>query len=242
MPLYEYRKNAKNPVPLPLEVQQAIVCGTEPVVNRIVELLHELKQKKKHVTAALDGWYGVDWVRLRAGLQAAAKARGLSLKFESVMGLYQSAAEIERYRQPYVTDDPSFGRVNRNGTLSDILDGQKIADLKNRLISQTVDDVDAVIVLGPGADLEELDGLFDVRFYADFTMQPLLWQMWDGRLVTFGRDEPAKNYIWKNYYYCDFYLLLRQKKQAFARMDYYCGRGGRTEPETDVSRALQFDY
>ena len=221
MPLYEYRKNAKNPVPLPLEVQQAIVCGTEPVVNRIVELLHEIKQHKKHVTAALDGWYGVDWVRLRAGLQAAANAKGLLLKIESVMGLYQPATDIEKYRQPFVTDDPSFGRVNRTGTLADILDRQKITDLKNRLIAQTVADADATIILGPGADLEELDDLFDVRFYADFTMQPLLWQMWEGKLVTFGREEPAKNYIWKKYYYCDFYLLLGQKKQAFARMDYY---------------------
>ena len=26
---------------------------------------------------------------------------------------------------------------------------------------------------------------------------------------------------WKRYYYCDFYLLYRQKKYAFPRMDYY---------------------
>jgi mannose-6-phosphate isomerase class I len=52
-------------------------------------------------------------------------------------------------------------------------------------------------------------------------MQPLLWQMWDGKLITFGREEPAKNYTWKKYYYCDFYLLLKQKKRVFSRMDYY---------------------
>ncbi len=52
-------------------------------------------------------------------------------------------------------------------------------------------------------------------------MQPLLWQMWGNKLVAFGGDQPAVNYAWKKYYYCDFYLLLRQKKNAFARMDYY---------------------
>jgi len=52
-------------------------------------------------------------------------------------------------------------------------------------------------------------------------MQPLLWQMWDGKLVTFGSTAPAADYSWKKYYYCDFYLLLRQKKQALACMDYY---------------------
>jgi hypothetical protein len=66
-----------------------------------------------------------------------------------------------------------------------------------------------------------LADLIDIRFYADFTMQPLLWQMWDGKLISFGREEPAGNYTWKKYYYCDFYLLLKQKKKAFARMDYY---------------------
>jgi len=197
------------------------VCGSEPVVDRIVALLLDRTQHKKPVIAALDGWYGVDWAHLRKGLLAAAKAKCLSLKFVSIMGLYKPEADIENYRQPYVTDDPSFGRVNRNGTLADLFDRQKMADLKNQLAARTGDAADVIMVLGPGADIEELAGLIDVRFYADFTMQPLLWQMWDGKLITFGREEPAGNYTWKKYYYCDFYLLLRQKKKAFARMDYY---------------------
>ncbi|MGH7969751.1 MAG: hypothetical protein ACREIC_13585, partial [Limisphaerales bacterium] len=49
----------------------------------------------------------------------------------------------------------------------------------------------------------------------------LLWQMWDGKLVPFGAESAAPDYQWKKYYYCDFYLLLRQKKKAFASMDYY---------------------
>jgi len=221
MPLYEYRKNATNHVPLPPKVQEAIVCGSQPAINRMVTLLREKQAPGKPLSAALDGWYGVDWKRLRTGLLAAAKAQGLRLEIVSTMGLYKAEAEIDSYRQPYVTDDPSFGRANQRGVLEDILDGQKIAALKSSLVTCTADNVDAIIVLGPGADIEELDGLFDVRFYADFTMQPLLWQMWDGKLLTFGREEPAKNYTWKKYYYCDFYLLLKQKKNVFARMDYY---------------------
>jgi hypothetical protein len=221
MPLYEYRKNAKNHVPLPPEVQQAVVCGTESVVNRIVSLLLEFPPGEKALIAALDGWYGVDWVRLKTALLTAASAKGLSLKLVSVAELCRPEAEIESYRRPYVTEDPSFGRVNQHGALEDIFDRQKIAALKNRLLSRTADDAKAIMIIGPGADLDEFNDLFDVRFYADFTMQPLLWQMWDGKLITFGRTEPARDYLWKKYYYCDFYLLLRQKKKAFARMDYY---------------------
>jgi hypothetical protein len=184
-------------------------------------LLRGRKKPGKSVIAAIDGWYGVDWKRLQTGLSEAARTQGLRLEILSSMRLYKAEAEIENYRQQYVTDDPSFGRVNRDGTFEDILDGQKIAALKCSLSTRTSDNAEAIIVLGPAADIEELDSLFDIRFYADFTMQPLLWQMWDGKLITFGREEPAKNYTWKKYYYCDFYLLLKQKKRVFSRMDYY---------------------
>jgi hypothetical protein len=221
MPLYEYRKNATNRIRLPLQVQEAIVCGTQPVLRHIVTLLREKNKPGHPVLAAVDGWYGVDWARLRTGLSEEARTQGLSLEIISAMGFYKAEADIENYRRPHVTDDPSFGFVNRNGALEDILDERKIAALQTRLAARSADGPAAIIVLGPGAGLTAGEGLFDLRFYADFTMQPLLWQMWDGQLVTFGRDEPATSYSWKKYYYCDFYLLLKQKKQAFARMDYY---------------------
>ena len=50
---------------------------------------------------------------------------------------------------------------------------------------------------------------------------------------------PAADYVWKKYYYCDFYLLLRQKKQAFACMDYLHRGRGRAEPEDGFGCGLQ---
>jgi len=221
MPVYEYRKNAVNRVTLPFQEQGAIICGTQAVVHHIVALLRGKQKPGRPVIAALDGWYGVDWAQLSAGLSRAAKAQGLKLAVVSAAGLYKTEAEIENYRQPYVTEDPSFGRVNRGGVMEDILDDQKIAALKASLGARSGDDGGAIIIVGPGADAAALGSLFDLRCYADFTMQPMLWQMWGGQLVTFGRETPSDNYSWKKYYYCDFYLLLKQKKQAFARMDYY---------------------
>ena len=133
MPLYEYRKNANNSVPLPPEAQKSILVGTAAVLAEIATLLKKLSQKKGCVTAALDGWYGVNWALLKEELALAAKAQGLSLHLVFTGELFKAEAEIEIYRKPYVTDDPSFGRVNKNGILEDILDVQKIADLKNRL-------------------------------------------------------------------------------------------------------------
>jgi hypothetical protein len=221
MPLYEYRKNATNHVQLPQPIRGTIVCGTRPVLSRIIALARKKKKTKRSAAVAIDGWYGVDWKDLKAGLCRAATAEGLSLKIVLAAELFHATEAIEDYRRPFVTDDPSFGRVNSHGTLEDILDEKKILELKSLLSARSAGNADIIIVLGPGAAIESLAKLYDLRFYADFTMQPLLWQMWGGKLVAFGCQEPVKNYLWKKYYYCDFYLLLRQKKKALASMDFY---------------------
>ena len=130
MPLYEYRKNAMNFVSVPKQVRQEIVSGTGPVLTRIISMLRETSQGGRPAAAAFDGWYGVDWVALRAGLRDEAAAQGLALEIASTAELYRSAQEIEAYRKPFVTDDPSFGRVNSQGVLEHVRAG--VADLVRR--------------------------------------------------------------------------------------------------------------
>lgn len=221
MPLYEYRKNATNHVVVPPPVCQEVVCGTGPVLQKVLSLVQEKRTPGRASAIAVDGWYGVDWSGLQADLGALARQAGWSLDFISMAGCFRSPAEIDAYRRPYVTDDPSFGFVNSKGALEDLLDPQKVSALKARLETCKDNKTEVLIVFGPGATAAGLAGLYDLKFYADYTMQPLLWQMWDGRLVTLGSDEPLADYTWKKYYYCDFYLLLRQKKAAFGQMDYY---------------------
>jgi len=45
--------------------------------------------------------------------------------------------------------------------------------------------------------------------------------MWGGELIPFGEVEPKKDYGWKELYYCDYYLLIRQKFNLFKKADYY---------------------
>lgn len=219
MPLYEYRKNATNTIAVSAAVVGSSLAGNSAVCSRLIEAVRAAAQGGT-ARLAIDGWYGVDWQALCTGLTAAATDQGLSSEILPTKGLYLPADQIDTYRQPFVTDDPSFGRVNGTGVLDDILDPAAVASLKARLDSNPAG-ADVLIVAGPGAAVAALADSYDLRAYADFTMQPLLWQMWDGKLVPFGRDEPDPGYLWKKYYYCDFYLLLRQKKEAFSRMDFY---------------------
>ena len=216
MPLYEYRKNAENRIPVTENLKNNLVVGTEAVCR----FLLDSAQKSGQSRIALDGWYGVDWAAIRAGLQTAAQGQGIAIEVISTATLFRPAAEISEYRKPFVGEDPSFGRVNGTGVLEDIMATEAIKALQKRL-SDAKGGATVLIVTGPGATIKQLADSYDVRGYVDFTMQPMLWQMWDGRLVTFGQDKPVSGYIWKEYYYNDFYLLLRQKKVAFAGMDFY---------------------
>jgi hypothetical protein len=74
----------------------------------------------------------VDWARLEAGLRGEAKAQGLEIEIVGTAELYKPGAAIEAYRQPFVTEDSSFGRVNGQGVLEDILDEGKLAEMKRR--------------------------------------------------------------------------------------------------------------
>lgn len=197
------------------------MCGSAAVFDRMAALIRSKIPAGQPVTVAIDGWYGVDWQALENGLRAAIQLQGLSFESVTMSDCYNSQTEIDVYRQPFVTEDPSFGYVNSKGTLEDVLDAQKLANLKQRFESRQNLRSDVFVVLGPGAAVASLEQQYDLRFYADFTMQPMLWQMWDGRLVAFGCKTPATDYTWKKYYYCDFYLLLRHKKKAFERMDFY---------------------
>jgi hypothetical protein len=220
MPLYESRQYAENRIALKPEWRGAIVIGPDAVVGAILERLAAGRGQARAVRVAFDGWYGVDWPRVIAALQAQAAAAGLELAFRALADSFKSREAIAAYKRAFTeTDDPGFGVVNTDGRIADLLAGDKLAGLRAELAAAS--GVDALIVYGPGAAIPELDDGYDCRFYFDKTRQPILWEMWDGKLIPFGWHEPDRSYGWKEYYYCDYYLLDRQKEFAVPRMDYW---------------------
>lgn len=217
MPLYEYRKNAENAVPLPPEVRDTITVGTAATCQALFDELTRRHSGGAPAVMVVDGWYGVDWKTLQTGLAEAAGKSEWKVVFEPTSRLYRS--DLADYRKKYVGEDPSFGWVNRDGALADILDADAVRSLASRLADPAPGTLH--VVFGPGAAVPELAEHSGLVAYADFTMQPTLWQMWGGELVPFGCKEADREYGWKQYYYCDFYLLLRQKKEVFPRMDFY---------------------
>ena len=220
MPLYEDRKNAKNKIKVKAETKNSIISGNSEVSSKIVEIYKA--QKTKNSTAvkiALDGWYGVNWSAILETITRKVSAENIRVSVENFSSVFKTPDEMEAYKKPFLTDDPGFGFSNTEGKMQDILDFTKLEVLKKRL--KDTKDSDLVIIYGYGSTVAEMNDSYDIRMYADMTQQQLLWQMWDGKLVPFGQDEPKKNYYWKEYYYTDFYLLHYHKSIAFKNMHYY---------------------
>ena len=217
MPLYEYRKNAENRIPLGSDKVSSIVVGSTAACRALLQQLQSRVAKGLPPILLIDGWYGVDWKSLRKEIESAAAELGLKAVCQNTSRLYRK--DLADYRKKFVGDDPSFGWVNSEGTLADVLDEKEVRVLAEKISSAPVHELQ--VVLGPGSACPLLAEKAGLVAYADFTMQPTLWQMWGGELVPLGQEEPDKSYSWKQYYYCDFYLLLRQKKTVFPRMDFY---------------------
>jgi hypothetical protein len=226
MPLYENERNAVNRIRVAKEHGEAVVFGTEAVVARIVETLAaECRRKKRRITAAFEGWYAVDWRTITELFTKACPAAGLELEMRDMVSALKTPAQIAEYKRPFSRpEDPSFGWANSSGKLSDIVDPVKLGSLKADLAKAREGKKSgpgALVVYGSGAAVPELDGSYDLTFYFDTTKESVLWTMWDGNLVPFGATEAAKRYFWKDYYYCDFYLLNEQKHHAFRTMDFW---------------------
>jgi len=205
MPLYEGFHNAENVIKITEEARKSIVCGTQDTASSLAELINSADG-----AVAIDGWYGVDFSDLVSRLEKMCP----SVQFVSINCVYKPISEINDYKKEFITDDPAFGYCNMDGRIIDLMDTEKVNQLKSDLKK-------GLVMYGYGAAIPELFDGYAKTVYLDKTRQPMLWQMWDGKLITFASEEPNKNYFWKEYYYCDYFLLHFQKHFIIEKMDFY---------------------
>lgn len=207
MPLYEDKHNAENRVKVSSQTVSDSWFGTDAVAQKIDDVIMSGKNK-----IALDGWYGVNFEVVVNILKE--KIPGAA--FIPSYTLFKPVEDMKAYKQPNITDDPGFGYVNSDGAIEDLMDEKKVAGAVDTLSKDGI-----VVVYGYGSATKDLIGKMDSVIYFDKTMQSMQWQMWDGNMIPFGMDCPDDNYNWKEFNYCDFYLLYRHKKNLYSKMDYY---------------------
>lgn len=212
MPLYEDKHNAENYVKVSDSALSQTWIGNQSIIGKIAALTKEGKRK-----IALEGWYGVDFEIVANGLKTVLEEQGICAEFIPAYTLFKSLEELKEYKQPNITDDPGFGYVNSDGKIEDLMETVKVDELCDKIANSD----EIFIVYGYGSATENLIECMDTVIYFDKTMQSMQWQMWDGEMIPFGMDKPDDTYNWKEFNYCDFYLLYRHKKNLYAKMDYY---------------------
>lgn len=213
MPVYESIKNADNKIEISAKNRDSVVFGWNNVIAALAE-----KAKKGAKTFAVDGWYGINYKKIADALKKKLEADGKKVELIDAADLYVSREEVVKYNQPYVTDDPGFGKVNKAGVIEDIMDKKKVEAVKKRLSAKGSG---VTVIYGVGAAVKAFAKNLDVKLYVDNTHQKVQWDMWTGKLVSFGCKRPTKNYNWKEYHYSDYYMLKRQKDYMYGAMDYY---------------------
>ena len=129
MPVYESIKNADNKIKISAANRDSAVFGWDKAIAFLAD-----KVKAGAKTIAIDGWYGIDFEKIAVALKEKIGAATLL----SATDLYVSREEIVAYNQPYVTDDPGFGKVNTTGVLEDIIDSAKVDEFAKTLKSGEV--------------------------------------------------------------------------------------------------------
>ena len=209
MPLYEDKHNAENKIRVSRQTMEQAWFGTDAVIEKLVELVMSGKKR-----IALDGWYGVDFAMVTERLCACLQGRGIKAETIASHTLFYPPEKLKAYKQPNITDDPGFGYVNTDGCVEDLMDLQKVQQV-------CADLQETVIVYGYGAAIGQIRKHMDAVIYFDKTMQTMQWLMWEGKMIPFGLDHPDEDYHWKEFNYCDFYLLYRHKKALYGAMDFY---------------------
>ena len=202
MPIYENRANTENFVEISPALQKEIYCGDKAFAK-----IADAVVAGNFSVVRCDGWYGVDYAGVAEKLTAELAKAGRQAVRVSASRFYKPFAEIMEQKHPWITDEPAFGRVNEGETLGDYASAEAVAAVRAE-IAALVKSGKVVIVTGPGAAFAE-DGML---VYLDHTADPMLWKMWTGTLIPFDSDAPRKDYFWKEYYYCDFYIMQRHKE------------------------------
>jgi len=218
MPIYENRQNAENRLILSDAEFQSITTGAD-AFSEIVRLFTEKFSGNNGAVLCCDGWYGVEFREIAEKLQEKlATAGNKDIELIPASGFFKSAGAIAEQKHPWITDEPAFGRVNEGETLADYSDPEAVKAMNDR-ISSLIASGKAVIVYGPGAAFTDAS-LPGILAYFDHTADPMLWKMWKGTLIPFETTS-ARQYNWKEYYYCDFYILQRHKESIIDRAACY---------------------
>ncbi len=158
----------------------------------------------------VDGFIGVFWEHLRAELDGALQAVGVTPRWVNVANAMKPPQAVEEMITPFLGgDDPIFG-TRYTGSLRDFFDAEKLAALASHTAEMT-------ILYGCGAALA---GLHGTLVYVDLPKNELQFRSRAGSVTNLGAVEPASaKAMYKRYYFVDWPALNAHKADLLPHID-----------------------
>lgn len=222
--LYEYTVNAENKISVDKKVSDSVLDGTNQTNKKIISLAEEIFKKRDRCVLGFDGNYCVAWNSILSRLKAETEQKGYKFESIHINCVFEDKEFIKKYKKPYIDYDESLGWENQDGTVQELMNKDKISQLRGKLEALKNEDnseKELIVVYSAGSSIKELIDVYDYTFYFDMTKDPIMWNMWDNTLIPFGFCEPDPDYYWKELYYVDFHLLDNQKWFMLDNMDFY---------------------
>jgi mannose-6-phosphate isomerase class I len=208
-----------------------LVQGKNRINRYIGDLAKKIFLKKKRpVILAIDGYSGIDWQKSMSHIKQRLQEEGLNVTVVDFHLFYKSPKEIEEIVLPSMADDKTFGYIFK-GKLEDLLDDERVNDLKEKLENYKKEKPGSpkvIVCFGPGAVCKPLRTLYDTVFYRDITREEITKRYKRGMVASLGargKDESGKGQpaylVGKRSHYIDFPVLDRHKKSIQKRIHFY---------------------
>jgi mannose-6-phosphate isomerase class I len=219
----------------------SLVVGSNAICKFIKDLIEREKEKlKRYPVLAFDDFPGVEWSIVSILTNRYLKERDLSIETIDGFSLYKPPEDIWHMIEPYITGDPSFGRVF-DGDLEDFLDMGKVGELKEKIEEVKKEEKShlALICFGCGIANRLLRKLYDYIFYLDLSRTEFLKriherQPWfvprEATLEEQAADVGLSVQAFKLSQYVCYPVFDKHKRDTLNRIDFYVESSKAEEP------------
>jgi mannose-6-phosphate isomerase class I len=227
---FENRTEALNQPIIQLDRNDEWRIGWGEIGDFIGQLvLAAIENRSPVCVIGLDGYVGTDWPTAVQQLKGSFKERQVRAIFLNAESCLKSEEEIDRLLQPYLGDDPVFGRVYKRD-LKSLHNLEKLAALNDELQrlgkGGTPEQRRVIICYGTGALMKPLRSNYDFTIFIDLTREVALkrnkrWSQLSGKTQSISP---------KKLYYVDFQVNDRHRNRLLNRIDFYVDGNNATRP------------
>ncbi|RYE23633.1 MAG: hypothetical protein EOP45_06695, partial [Sphingobacteriaceae bacterium] len=162
-------------------------------------------------TVVIDGYAGVFWDNLKAGLAKYFTDHNLKVNWIDTTQFLKPAQAIEKIVQPFLGSDDSVWGTKTTLSLIDFFDSEKLNSYKSG------DTYDLNIVFGFGAALFNREAAI---IYIDLPKNELQFRMRAGSITNLGNDCAEQPFqMYKRFYFVDWVVLNQHKKALLNKID-----------------------